>query len=78
MKILHGIIVQKEIIEQNVRNLNPRGVLCVFGSFLIQLTLGAYHGTFGNMVPYFSSYMKQVRNWSLYAVYLIVIIQFHL
>ena len=35
------------------------GVLSVFGGFLTQLCAGSYHGTFGNMLPYLSSYMKQ-------------------
>jgi len=38
-----------------------RGLLSVFGAFLIQLTAGTYHGTFGNMLPYFSSYVKQAH-----------------
>ena len=40
---------------------NYRGFLSVFGAFLVQLTAGSYHGTFGNLLPYFSSYFKQVR-----------------
>ena len=39
---------------------NKRGVLCVFGAFLIQVCAGCYHGTFGNLLPYFTSYLKQV------------------
>ena len=39
---------------------NKRGLLSVFGAFLIQLCIGCYHGTFGNMLPYLTSYMKQV------------------
>ena len=35
------------------------GVLSVFGGFLTQLCAGSYHGTFGNMLPYLTSYMKQ-------------------
>ena len=38
-----------------------RGLLAVFGAFLIQLCLGCYHGTFGNILPYLTSYMKQVK-----------------
>lgn len=38
---------------------NHRGFLAVFGAFLIQLTAGSYHGTFGNLLPYFSSYVKK-------------------
>ena len=38
----------------------------ILGYFLIdilQLGVGSYHGTFGNLLPYFSSYMRQVT-WS--------------
>jgi len=38
---------------------NHRGFLSVFGAFLVQLTAGSYHGTFGNLLPYFTSYVKQ-------------------
>jgi len=38
-----------------------RGLLSVLGAFLIQLTTGTYHGTFGNLLPYFSSYMRKDR-----------------
>ena len=37
------------------------GILCVLGAFLIQVCAGSYHGTFGNLLPYFTSYLKQVR-----------------
>ena len=40
---------------------NYRGLLAVLGGFLIQLTAGTYHGTFGNLLPYFSSYVKKVN-----------------
>ena len=40
---------------------NYRGYLAVLGGFLIQLTAGTYHGTFGNLLPYFSSYVKKVN-----------------
>lgn len=40
---------------------NRVGLLSVFGAFIIQLCAGAYHGTFGNILPYLTSYMKQVR-----------------
>lgn len=39
---------------------NKSGLLSVFGAFIIQLCAGAYHGTFGNLLPYFLSYLKQV------------------
>ena len=32
----------------------------MFGAFLVQLTAGAYHGTFGNLLPYISSFVKEV------------------
>ena len=39
---------------------NRRGILCILGAFLIQLCAGGFHGTFGNMLPYLTSYMRQV------------------
>jgi len=38
---------------------NKRGLLSVFGGFLIQLVAGSYHGTFGNLLPYLTSYVRQ-------------------
>jgi len=46
-------------MTKNCLNQQYRGFLAVFGGFLIQLTAGAYHGTFGNLLPYFSSYVKK-------------------
>lgn len=40
-------------------NSNKKGLLSVFGAFLIQLCAGCFNGTFGNLLPYFTSYMKQ-------------------
>ena len=40
---------------------NKKGVFCVLGAFLIQICAGCYHGTFGNLLPYFTSYLRQVR-----------------
>ena len=40
---------------------DKRGLLAVLGAFLIQLCVGCYHGTFGNLLPYLTSYMRQVR-----------------
>ena len=40
---------------------NYKGILAVIGAFLVQLAAGSYHGTFGNMLPYLTSYVKQVR-----------------
>ena len=37
-----------------------RGLLAVLGAFLCQLCAGAYHGTFGNLLPYLTSYIRQV------------------
>ena len=42
---------------------NKRGLLSVFGGFLIQLCTGCYHGTFGNLLPYLSSYVRQVTEY---------------
>ena len=42
---------------------NKRGLLSVFGGFLIQLCAGCYHGTFGNLLPYLSSYVRQVTEF---------------
>ena len=36
------------------------GLLSMFGAFLLQLVVGAFPGTFGNMLPYFTSYKRQV------------------
>ena len=41
---------------------NQRGLLAVFGAFLLQLCAGSYNGTFGNLLPYFTSYMRQVQS----------------
>ena len=40
-----------------------RGLGSVVGCVLVQLVIGSYHGTFGNLLPYFASYIRQV--WSL-------------
>ena len=37
-----------------------RGVGSVVGCVLVQLVIGSYHGTFGNLLPYFASYIRQV------------------
>jgi len=34
-----------------------RGLLALFGGFLIQLTLGSFY-SFGNMMTYMTSYMR--------------------
>merc|ERR1711884_167540 len=36
-----------------------RGVLAVVGAFLLQLVAGSYNGTFGNLLPYLTSYLRQ-------------------
>ena len=28
---------------------------------MVQLCIGCYHGTFGNLLPYLTSYMRQVK-----------------
>ena len=33
---------------------------CVVGCVLVQLVIGSYHGTFGNLLPYFASFIRQV------------------
>ena len=40
-----------------------RGLGSVVGCVLVQLVIGSYHGTFGNLLPYFASYIRQV--WCL-------------
>ena len=39
---------------------NRKGLLSMFGAFLLQLCAGSYHGTFGNLLPYITSYLRQV------------------
>ena len=39
---------------------NKRGFFAVLGAFLINLCTGIYNGTFGNILPYLTSYMRQV------------------
>ena len=41
---------------------NREGLLTVLAAFLIQLCNGCYHGTFGNLLPYLSSYLRQVTS----------------
>ena len=40
---------------------NQRGLISVFGAFLLQLCVGSYHGTFGNLLPYLTSYLRKVK-----------------
>ena len=42
-----------------------RGVLAVVGAFLLQLVAGSYNGTFGNLLPYLTSYLRQVGQGDL-------------
>ena len=44
----------------NVLLENKRGYLSVLGAFLINLCVGCFPCTFGNILPYLSSYMRQV------------------
>ena len=37
-----------------------RGMGSVVGCVLVQLVIGSYHGTFGNLLPYFASYIRHV------------------
>ena len=39
---------------------NQKGLISVFGAFLLQLCVGSYHGTFGNLLPYLTSYLRKV------------------
>ena len=41
---------------------NREGLLTVLAAFLIQLCNGCYPGTFGNLLPYLSSYLRQVTS----------------
>ena len=49
---------------------NRKGFSTVFGVFLIHLCAGCYHGTFGNLLPYFTSYLRLVM---LYIIYMLKI-----
>ena len=40
---------------------NQKGLLSIFGAFLLQLCVGSYYGTFGNLLPYIASYLRQVN-----------------
>ena len=42
-----------------------RGVLAVVGAFLLQLVAGSYNGTFGNLLPYLTSFLRQVGQGDL-------------
>ena len=47
---------------------NQKGLISVFGAFLLQLCVGSYHGTFGNLLPYLTSYLRKViflKAWDL-------------
>ena len=50
------------ILIENFKS-SKSGILCVLGAFLIQVCAGSYHGTFGNLLPYFTSYLKQVKEY---------------
>ncbi len=45
--------------EKKVGSIPVAGALTVFGSFLVLLNLGAFY-TFGNIMPYLVSYMRNV------------------
>ena len=56
---------QEHIKQDNQRKISGRKT--VIGAILIQLAVGSYHGTFGNLLPYFTSFMRQVIEYfSLY------------
>ena len=58
-------LMTKQLID------NQRGILCVLGAFLIQMCAGGFHGTFGNMLPYLTSYMRQVSNYITYHIIIV-------
>ena len=41
-------------------HIHIRGMGSVVGCVLVELVIGSYHGTFGNLLPYFASYIRQV------------------
>jgi hypothetical protein len=57
-KYSYNLVTQKEQIRQN-KYWNA-GNKTVIGAIIIQLAVGSYHGTFGNLLPYFTSFMRQV------------------
>ena len=51
------MISTMESIKTKSETVPWRGVLALFGGFLIQLTLGSFY-SFGNMMTYLTSYMR--------------------
>ena len=47
-------------LKNNIQE-NWKGLLSIFGAFLLQLCVGSFHGTFGNLLPYITSYLRQVN-----------------
>jgi len=46
-----------ESLKEKSQRVPWKGVLALFGGFLIQLTLGSFY-SFGNMMTYLTSYMR--------------------
>ena len=49
-----------DLLQSCTLHIHIRGVGSVVGCVLVQLVIGSYHGTFGNLLPYFASYIRQV------------------
>lgn len=61
-----------EAIKAKTQTVPWRGILALFGGFLIQLTLGSFY-SFGNMMTYLTSYMRQHGSPDLtYADFIVV------
>jgi len=61
-----------ESLKEKSQRVSWKGVLALFGGFLIQLTLGSFY-SFGNMMTYLTSYMRQNGSPDLtYADFIIV------
>ena len=49
-----------DLLQSCSLHIHIRGMGSVVGCVLVQLVIGSYHGTFGNLLPYFASYIRQV------------------
>ena len=47
-----------------IKGLPLKGILCIVGAFCITLTTGSNY-TFGNMMPYIVSYMRETQNLTI-------------
>jgi len=66
------MISTMESIKTKSQTVPWRGVLALFGGFLIQLTLGSFY-SFGNMMTYLTSYMRMNGSHDLtYADFIVV------